>query len=239
MTRLFFALLLLLLFPSVAEAQCTGKFPASTVCGNFTASPAVPGPVSLSASGVGSVTNSDSSLTFSPTTGAVVGSLNSGHSNNWTAAQTFTLNGSSIILNTPSTGQTASILFESAGTSKWNMNKGPSDEWNLNDLAGSRLVFEAVGNSYLYIFPNSNTSTARVGIGAGGGLQPQMQLSVNNTSTSGAWGADSAGHPYCDMMAMGAGTGNATNDQSAWLHATSVCSGGTIFFPCASYINTT
>jgi hypothetical protein len=39
--------------------------------------------------GVSSVSNSDSTLTISPTTGAVVASLNLGHANTWTAKQTF------------------------------------------------------------------------------------------------------------------------------------------------------
>jgi hypothetical protein len=42
------------------------------------------------AAAVSSVSNSDSTLTVSPTTGAVVASLNLGHANTWTAAQTFT-----------------------------------------------------------------------------------------------------------------------------------------------------
>jgi len=41
------------------------------------------------ASGVTSIVNSDGTLTFSPTTGAVVGSLNLGNANTWTALQTF------------------------------------------------------------------------------------------------------------------------------------------------------
>jgi hypothetical protein len=39
--------------------------------------------------GVTSVSNSDSTLTITPTTGAVVGSLNLAHANTWTALQTF------------------------------------------------------------------------------------------------------------------------------------------------------
>ncbi len=42
--------------------------------------------------GVTSVSNSDSTLTISPTTGAVVASLNLGHANTWTATQTFGTN---------------------------------------------------------------------------------------------------------------------------------------------------
>lgn len=40
-------------------------------------------------SGVGSVSNSDGTLTISPTTGSVVASLALGHANAWTGAQTF------------------------------------------------------------------------------------------------------------------------------------------------------
>jgi hypothetical protein len=45
--------------------------------------------VNTSAAAVASVSNSDSTLTISPTTGAVVASLNLGHANTWTGAQTF------------------------------------------------------------------------------------------------------------------------------------------------------
>ena len=43
-------------------------------------------------SGVSSVSNSDGTLTISPTTGAVIASLNLGHANTWTAVQTFGTN---------------------------------------------------------------------------------------------------------------------------------------------------
>lgn len=43
----------------------------------------------LGAAAVSAVSNSDGTLTFSPTTGAVVGSLALGHANIWTGAQTF------------------------------------------------------------------------------------------------------------------------------------------------------
>lgn len=43
----------------------------------------------VTGSNVGSVSNSDGSLTISPTVGSVVASLNLGHSNTWTVGQTF------------------------------------------------------------------------------------------------------------------------------------------------------
>lgn len=44
---------------------------------------------SLAGGGVTSVSNSDSSLTISPTTGSVVASLNTAHANSWSVTQTF------------------------------------------------------------------------------------------------------------------------------------------------------
>ena len=50
------------------------------------------GVISCTGSAVSSVTNSDSTLTISPTTGAVIASLNPAHANTWSAVQTFNAN---------------------------------------------------------------------------------------------------------------------------------------------------
>ncbi len=63
----------------------------------------------LAAGGVTSVSNSDGTLTISPTTGAVVASLNLSHANTWTGQQTF--NTSSPIFGTIASG---SVLFAGA-----------------------------------------------------------------------------------------------------------------------------
>jgi hypothetical protein len=65
---------------------------------------------------VSSVSNSDGTLTISPTTGAVVASLALGHANIWTAAQTF--NNSDIILKGSSTG-TTTFTSANAGASNF------------------------------------------------------------------------------------------------------------------------
>ena len=66
--------------PSGTQYQaCSGT--ANVVCNWMTAS----------AGAVSSVSNSDSTLTCSPTTGAVVCSLNLGHANSWTGVQTFSV----------------------------------------------------------------------------------------------------------------------------------------------------
>lgn len=56
MRKLLLALALVLA-PSIAFAQCNGVFPPHTLCGNLSASPALPGPVSSSGSVIGPVTS--------------------------------------------------------------------------------------------------------------------------------------------------------------------------------------
>lgn len=73
---------------------------------------------------VSSVSNADGSLTISPTTGAVVGSLNLSHANTWAAIQTFgdgdlKLSGSSSgssIIKAPATGGGTATLFAGSDT---------------------------------------------------------------------------------------------------------------------------
>lgn len=80
---------------------------ANAGASNFTITfPAATGTVALTANAnVASVSNSDSSLTISPTTGAVVASLNVSNANIWAAVQTFGNN--DIRLSGSSTGYTA------------------------------------------------------------------------------------------------------------------------------------
>jgi hypothetical protein len=61
---------------------------------------------------VSSVANSDSSLTISPTTGAVVASLNVGHANTWSAVQTF---GANDLVLSGVTGSTQCLEASSSG----------------------------------------------------------------------------------------------------------------------------
>jgi hypothetical protein len=78
-----------LLVPSAAFAQCTGNFPANTMCGTTTGG--IPHAIAIGTTGTGvaSVTNTDGTLTISPTTGPVISSLALAHANTWSAAQSF------------------------------------------------------------------------------------------------------------------------------------------------------
>lgn len=66
------------------------------------------------AAAVSSVSNSDSTLTVSPTTGAVVASLNLGNANTWTAAQSFPASG--VLIKGSSTGYTTFASANSTGS---------------------------------------------------------------------------------------------------------------------------
>ena len=66
-------------------------------------------PTSIAAGTVNSVSNSDGSLTISPTTGAAVASLNTAHANTWTAQQTVTQETVSL-----STNETFSVTLTTA-----------------------------------------------------------------------------------------------------------------------------
>lgn len=79
-----------------------------------------------------SVSNSDSSLTVSPTTGSVVASLNTAHANTWTALQQFNGNAST-------TDLTANIIFSTttSGLKITDALNNKTMEWYNNELSSN------------------------------------------------------------------------------------------------------
>jgi hypothetical protein len=82
--------------------------------------------------GVSSVSNSDGTLTISPTTGAVVASLALGHANTWTATQTFT----------PASASLKPLIVQGYASQTANL-----QEWQ-NSSATALAYVDANGNSY-------------------------------------------------------------------------------------------
>src|SRR6516162_5871244 len=105
LARIFIAAALFTLIPSIAFGQCSGNFPANTLCGTVT------GGVPRAIAAPLSVSNADSTLTISPTTGSVIGSLNLGHANSWSVTQTF----SNIINTNLISGGTQCVAATAAG----------------------------------------------------------------------------------------------------------------------------
>jgi hypothetical protein len=88
------------------------------------------------AAAVSSVSNSDGTLTISPTTGSVIASLALGHANTWTAAQTFT--NSDLLLLGSSTGFTT-FTSDNAGASNFTLHF-PAANDTLVALAASQTL---------------------------------------------------------------------------------------------------
>lgn len=88
-----YIILFTLLWPFTANAQFSGSgIPQPIVNGDCiigSGGQAIWGSCSGSGAAVTSVSNSDGTITFSPVTGAVVGSLALSHANTWLSAQTF------------------------------------------------------------------------------------------------------------------------------------------------------
>ena len=165
--------------PGPALAQCTGSFPANTVCGTTTGG--IPHPIPLGASGVSSVANSDGSLTVSPTTGAVISSLNVGHANTWTALQTFsalTLTGivSGTQVSCLGLNASNSVVF-SAGA----CGAGGAGVSSLNSLTGALNI--TAGANITVTPSGSNIQISSTG-GGGGLLITRAQIPSTNTGAT-------------------------------------------------------
>ena len=119
-----------------------------------------------------SVSNSDGSLLFSPTTGNVIGSINTAHGNVWTAQQTFNTaapifgtlttnggvfygNGSGLLLQ--SGAGTSGQIFESQGVS------GPifftPTAGTVNGWLGYTALSNALGSTHIFVGDGSNIAT--------------------------------------------------------------------------------
>lgn len=119
-----------------------------------------------------SVSNSDGSLVFSPTTGNVIGSINTAHGNTWTGQQTFNTaapifgtlttnggvfygNGSGLLLQSPA--GTSGQIFESQGSS------GPifftPNATTVNGWLGYTPLSSALGSTHIFVGNGSNIAT--------------------------------------------------------------------------------
>ena len=103
----------------------------------------------ISGGAVSSVSNSDGTLTVSPTTGAVVASLALGHANTWTATQTFS--------SSNSTSTSVPIINSSGSGNQYNIEVPGSSA----PFASNGLIYHDVINS-LYPFWYSSGNNAGI-----------------------------------------------------------------------------
>ena len=109
---------------------------------------------------VSSVSNSDGTLTISPTTGAVVGSLNLAHSNTWTALQSFA-NASSTLL---SSSYASSTVYYGANLATCNSAANAltwvAGVFGCNTISGSGTVGSGTTGQFPYYAGAGTTLTA-------------------------------------------------------------------------------
>lgn len=136
---------------------------------------------------VSSVANSDGTLTISPTTGAVVASLNLAHANTWTANQVLTnnTNGTASWAATNNSAGTSAVIAYTAnnGTSGASFGIGGTGYTGVAILQGrgfinsnTPIVIDARSTSNPIIFATNDVEAARVLLG----------LSVGTTTDPGA-----------------------------------------------------
>ena len=111
---------------------------------------------------VSSVSNADGSITISPTTGAVVASMNTGNANVWSAAQTFPQNG--VILKGTSTGNTT-LTAANASSTNYTVSVpavtttlgglGATQTWTAPQTFSSSAAFTGSTSSFAGIFTNA------------------------------------------------------------------------------------
>lgn len=101
---------------------------------------------------VSSVSNSDSTLTISPTTGSVVASLNLGHANTWSATQTFV----TPVLGTPTSGtltNTTGYLWSNLAAPTANL--GP-----LAMAANTSIFTTTTAEAQMFAWKNTTAATS-------------------------------------------------------------------------------
>lgn len=129
-----------------------------------------------------SVSNSNGTLTISPTTGAVVASLALGHANTWSALQTF---GASANVSSGQTYQLNGVNMVSAQTSLFNYYFG-----NSGNITGTGQYNTAIGNNALVAVTNGTANMA-IGLGAlasntSGGYNVAIGVNVISNNVSGS-----------------------------------------------------
>lgn len=147
----------------------------------------------------------------------------------WTGIHTWSIaNAHAIVLDTPSVGQATALQLNSAGTGKWQIAKGVSDDFELFDFAGSRFAIQAFSNGALALMP---ARTGNVGIGT---TAPAGLLDVYGTALF------AGGSPWADVTSVrwGADPTGATDSHTAIQNACNYISGlggGIVFFPPGTY----
>jgi len=127
-----------------------------------------------------SVSNSDGTLTISPTTGAVVASLALGHANTWTAVQTFT--NSDLALLGSSTGSTT---FASANVGASNFTiTFPAATGTVALVANANVISVSNSDGTLTISPTTGLVVASINLANSNTWTAAQNFTLNQNATT-------------------------------------------------------
>jgi hypothetical protein len=153
------------------------------------------------------VSNSDGTLTISPTTGAVVASLNTAHANTWTGVQTFNANPVIGTTTTPmltiGPGAGTTYMRNEIGVAEYCIQSSncrydnPTSSWFFDDNSKSAWLFifgQGNSDSYKIYYAPANTSSSnpaftQLSTTSSSGLTLNTQLKIQ----SGAYGYPAGG----------------------------------------------
>ena len=172
---------------------------------------------------VSSVSNSDGTLTISPTTGAVVASLNLGNANTWTGGQTFNLSTSTSATSTNLFAQTAVLSTSTIG----NILTGTITATSTSASSSFQNILftqgQGTGLSLSNLSVSASTSLVRFGSTADSFLGDQNTdlLTINASTTVinnlGFLGNIQIGDSVVDAVSINSGLWNYTNQSTSTL----------------------
>ena len=159
------------------------------------------GNIAALTTGVSSVSNSDSTLTISPTTGAVIASLNLGNANTWTAIQKFNPSSENAVV--IGNGASSNYLFAGIGTGAQLASGNGYLAYGTSFSATTvMMLFSGSSTSRVVGIVNGilqlSTSNAELRGGTGGGATVGTNIKLtNNTPNGGAITATSGSTLPC------------------------------------------
>lgn len=181
-----------------------------------------------SSGAVSSVSNSDSSLTVSPTTGAVVASLNTAHANTWTAPQTFSGSGPALKIpaSVAATGSSGNLSLGADANSRLLQNPNNTGALLTPGVASAQPAGNCVE------WASNGIDLTNAGVTCTGGFSAQIKYVSQLAGCFGDTDLNAGGgHDDTNCINTALATATATTPVILWQDKASLISGGGIHGP--------